>query len=114
MTGGSCLTFQLPTPSRQQPHPRAWRELGLGQRGGRFPGSASLGQLGLGWSPGEAEQGWAGQEASLLRCSLQPPRFSQPLGLQLHQVLGGQHPQVLLLAPPASHAAGPRMQTGLS
>ena len=37
--------------------------------GGRFPGSAGLGQPGLGWSRGEAERGWAGQEAPLLRCS---------------------------------------------
>lgn len=42
MTGGSCLTFQFPTPSRQQPHPRAWLELGLGQCGGSGAASQAL------------------------------------------------------------------------
>lgn len=52
---------------------------------GCFPGSAGSGQPGLGWSHGEAEWGWTGQEAPLHHCSLQPPHFLQPLGLQLAQ-----------------------------
>lgn len=48
---------------------------------GRFPGSTSLGQPGLGWSLGETERGGIGQEAPLHRCSLQLPCFSKSLGL---------------------------------
>lgn len=55
---------------------------------GRFPGSTSLGQPGLGWSLGETERGWTGQEAPLHRCSLQLPCFSKPLGLYLAECLG--------------------------
>lgn len=116
MTGGSCLTFQLPTPSRQQLHPRARRELGPGQCGGL--GTASQAPPvwvipawdGAAGRLNGAEQGGRQHPSRCLltlhSCSA-ALRFSKPLGIQLAWSAWGhvpgmglwQGPQVLLFVP---------------
>lgn len=85
MTGGSCLTFQLPTPSRQQLHPRAWRELGPGQCGDSGAASQALPVwVSLAWEGATGRPSGVGQggrhPCTTAPCSL--PTFCNPWGLQ--------------------------------
>jgi len=117
MTRGSCLTFQLPTPSRQQPHPRAWRELGLGQCGGLGAASQALPVwVSPAWDGAAGRLNGAGQDRRHpCSAALQPPCCLQPLGLRLARSAWGcvpgmgpsQGPWVLLLAPCFPHCRVP-------
>lgn len=116
MTRGSCLTFQLSVPSRQQPHPMAKWELGLGQRGGS--GAASQAPsvwVSLAWDGAAGRLNRAGhggrQHPSCCLSALHPYttvlHFSQALGTQLAPSVWGhvpgmglwQRPRLLLLTP---------------
>lgn len=116
MTRGSCLTFQLPIPSRQQPHPMVRWELGPGQRWGSGAASqAPLVWVTLAWDGAAGRLNRAGQggrqHPSCCPSALHPCttalHFSQALGIQLAQSVWGhvpgmelwQGPWLLLLAP---------------
>lgn len=130
MTRGSCLTFQLSVPSRQQPHPMAKWELGLGQRGGSGAASqAPLVWVSLAWDGAAGRLNRAGhggrQHPSCCLSALHPYttvlHFYKPWGLSWHRVsramsLGWDFGSVpgSCSSPPASRAARSCMQTWLS